>query len=58
MRPEAAAGDDDHLGAVGQAVQPSRGQQRAAEEVWPLLGCPVAGKHDAAAFVALVDDVV
>jgi len=48
MRPEAAAGDDDRVGAMGQTVQSSRGQQRAAEEVWPLLGRPVAGKHDAA----------
>ena len=37
MRPEAGTGDDDHLGAMGQAVQASRGQQRAAKEVRPFL---------------------
>ena len=55
---EALAGDDDHLGVVGQAVEPGRGEQRVAKEVGPLGRRTVAGEHDAALLVALVDDVV
>lgn len=55
---EALAGDDDHLGMMRQAVEPGRGEQRIAKEVGPLGGCAVAGEHDAALLVALVDDVV
>ena len=37
MSPEACAGDDDHVSPMGQSVQACRGQQRAAEQVRPLL---------------------
>ena len=49
-----AAPDENGL---WQAAQSSRGQQRAGEEVRRLVRCPVAGKHDPAAFVALVDAI-
>ena len=55
---EAASGDDDRVGPVGQAIQASRGKQRIAEQLRPLLRGTVAGEQDAAALVPLVDDVV
>jgi hypothetical protein len=55
---EAAAGDDDRVGPMGQAIQASRGKQRIAEQLQLLLRGAVAGEQDAAALVPLVDDVV
>ena len=58
MGPEAVAGDDEDVSAMAQAVQSSRGQQGISEEIRPLFRRAVAGEHNAALFVALIDDVV
>ena len=54
----AGAADDDHFGAIQQAVKPGRGQERIQEQVGPLIGGAVAGEQDAAALVALVNHII
>ncbi len=48
---EAGAGDLDEVGAVGQAVERGRGEQRLAEEVRPL-GAIAGGPESRANSVA------
>jgi hypothetical protein len=56
--PEAVAGDDEDVSAMTQAVQACGGQQGISKEIRPLFRGAVAGEHNAALLVALVDDVV
>ena len=58
MCPEAGTSDDDHVGLMCQAIQAGRSQQGTAEQVKPLFRRSVAGEHDAALLVPLVDHVV
>ena len=58
MSPVAAPLDDEDVSTMGQSVQACRSEQRLLEKVRPLCEVAVAGEEDAAALVALADDVV
>jgi hypothetical protein len=57
-RPKAAARDHHRLGVMRQPVQPGRGEQRIAEQVWPLGWRTVTGQEDAANFVPFINHVI
>ena len=57
-RSETGTRGDEDFGVMQKPVEARACQQRIAEEIRPLGGDTVAGEHNAALFVARIDDFV
>ncbi len=57
MGAEAATGDDEEVGIVGETIKAGRGEEGIAEEVGPFGDIAVGGDEDAALLVTGIDNV-